>query len=144
MEINTKAKVKAIEEISINSTPEKIWNTLFNIHDWPKWNTDIKKIELQGELREGTKFKWKSGPGMITSQIKEIVPNKRLSWVGKTLGIKAIHIWEIDQRDGTMYLRTSESWQGLPARLFKSSSQKTLEKAIHTGLELIKLQSEKN
>ena len=142
MEINNKAPVKASEEIEIKSNQEKIWNTMINIADWTKWNPDIKKVLINDVPHVGLNFKWKSGPGMISSQILYLTPNNCIAWKGNTFGIKAIHIWNIEEKEGYCIVKTSESWEGLPTKLFKSSSQKILEKAIHNGLEYLKKECE--
>lgn len=142
MEINEKAPVKEAGEIEIDSTPEKVWNIMINFHEWPNWNPDIKKVEINGPIIEGTVFKWKAGPGTITSRLQQIVPYKTLGWSGKTFGIKAIHIWNIEQKNGSTIVKTKESWEGIPARLFKKSSQKSLKKAIESGLINLKKQAE--
>jgi hypothetical protein len=94
-------------------------------------------------LREGSTFRWKSGPGTITSTLREIEAPRRIAWTGVTLGIKAIHTWKIEPREGGSLVTTEESWDGWIAKLTRRASQRTLEKALAQGPTHLKLEAER-
>ncbi len=144
IKINEKAPVIARAKIEINADPELVWEIMANIEEWPRWNPEIKSAIISGDLSEGTNFQWKAGPGTITSQILEVDPPKTLAWKGKTMGIKAIHLWNIDFINEKTVVSTEESWDGIIVHLMKGTMQKSLQKSINAGLEYLKIESEKN
>jgi hypothetical protein len=48
-------------------------------------------MAMQGAVARGSTFRWKAGPGTITSRIERVEPPRLIAWTGKTLGIHAIH-----------------------------------------------------
>jgi hypothetical protein len=104
------------------------------IDRWPSWNPDVKSMSMEGPLAEGSVFRWKAGPGTITSTIQRVEPPRLIAWTGKTLGISAIHFYWLEPRAGRTLVRTEESYSGLVARLLRGSLQKTLVSALADGL----------
>jgi Uncharacterized conserved protein len=90
VEIDTSAPAVARGEIEIAAPPEIVWRVLTDIANWPSWNPDIKSVSLEGPLAAGTRFRWKAGPGTITSTLQTVDPPRRIDWTGKTFGIKAV------------------------------------------------------
>jgi uncharacterized protein YndB with AHSA1/START domain len=132
-EADGEAPVFAQSEVEISASPSEVWEVMADIDEWPKWNPDIKSAELNGPLEEGSTFRWKSGPGTITSRLQHVERPRRIAWSGKTLGISAKHVWELEETEDGTLVRTLESWEGLPARLFRKSSQRTVETALRDG-----------
>lgn len=110
---------------------------------WPSWNPQITAITVEGALEPGTRFRWRSGPGTITSLLRAVDPPHELGWSGKTLGIKAVHVWRLQAIAGGTRVTTEESWRGWPARLLRTRMTRTLEDAIRTGLASLKAESER-
>lgn len=136
--IDDKAPVVAVGEIDIDAPAGEVWDMITDIDRWPEWNPDVKSARLEGELTPGSEFKWKAGPGTIRSRLVEVDPGRSIAWTGRTMGISAVHVWRLQPTTTGTRLVTEESWDGLPARLFRSSSQKTLDTSIQTGLAAIK------
>ena len=111
--------------------------------DWPAWNPDVKSMSFEGEVAPGTRFRWKAGPGTITSTIRDVDPGRSISWTGRTLGIDAVHAWELEPRDGGTLVTTAESYDGLVARVLRRPLQKTLDGALVSGLRHLKDESER-
>jgi hypothetical protein len=84
---------------------------------------DVKSMTMQGDVAPGSMFRWKAGPGTITSTIQRLEPQRLIGWTGKTLGIKAIHFWHLDPRNGKTLVRTEESYEGLVAQLLRLPSE---------------------
>jgi len=141
--INRRAPVTGSRQIGIAAPPALAWDVLTAIERWPSWNSDVKTAAIEGAVREGTKFRWKSGPGTITSTIHDVEPPSRIAWTGKTFGIRAIHVHTLEGRDGETVVRTEESYDGLVARIFKGPLKKTLDRALRDGLERLKLETER-
>jgi uncharacterized protein YndB with AHSA1/START domain len=143
MEVNHGAPVVASDRIDINADPDTVWEVISAIDAWPSWNPAIKTASLNGPLAEGTTFRWKAGPGTITSTLRQVSPPQVLAWTGRTMGIKAVHVYQLEPREGGTVVHTAESWEGLAARLMRRSMQRQLENALGPGLERLKEESER-
>ena len=143
MEVNQSAPVVASDQIDVNADPATVWEVISAIDAWPSWNPAVKAASMHGPLAEGTTFRWKAGPGTINSTLQQVDPPHVLGWTGKTLGIKAVHVYRLEDRDGRTTVYTAESWEGLIARLLRRSMQRQLETALRPGLERLKQESER-
>jgi uncharacterized protein YndB with AHSA1/START domain len=143
MEINRDAPATAEGELHIDADPQTVFAVLAAIDHWPSWNPDVKSIQLQGPVQPGTTFRWKAGPSSITSTLQVVDPPRELAWTGTTMGIRAVHVFRLQpSQDGTL-ARSEESWEGLPARLLKGYSRRTLDKGIHSVLSYLKAEAER-
>jgi uncharacterized protein YndB with AHSA1/START domain len=106
---NTSAPVLGQSEIEIAAPPELVWEVLTTIERWPDWNPAVKKVSMRGGLTEGTIFRWKAGPGTISSTIQRVEPPRLIAWTGQTFGIKANHVYTLEPRDGKTFVKTEES-----------------------------------
>ena len=140
--INGQAPVVGASELEIAAAPETVWDVLTAIDRWPSWNPDVKSMSLEGPLAAGSVFRWKAGPGTITSTIRRVEPQQLIAWTGRTLGIDAIHVYRLEPRDGGTFVRTDESYEGLVARLLRGSLQKRLDRALADGLRYLKDEAE--
>jgi uncharacterized protein YndB with AHSA1/START domain len=140
--INEEAPIVGRSEIEIDAAPEVVWDLLTAIDRWPSWNPDVKSMTMEGPPAEGSVFRWKAGPGTITSTIRRIEPPRLIAWTGKTLGIRAIHFYRLEPREGGTFVRTEESYEGLVARILRGSLQKTLDRALADGLGYLKNEAE--
>jgi uncharacterized protein YndB with AHSA1/START domain len=141
--INEEAPIVGASEIEIAAPPEVAWEVLTAIERWPSWNPEVKAASIQGGIDEGTEFRWKAGPGTITSTIQHVEAPRRIAWTGKTFGIKAIHVHTLEARNGATLVTSEESYNGLVARLFRGRLQKTLDSALENGLRRLKAEAER-
>ena len=142
-EINESAPIKGASETEIDAAPELVWDVLTAVEGWPSWNQDVKSVSVDEPVREGTTFRWKAGPGTITSTVRSVEVPRRIAWTGKTFGIKAVHVYRLEPRAGKTFVRTEESYEGLVARVFRGQFQKTLDKALEDGLASLKNEAER-
>ena len=138
MDARRDAPVFAEGEIQIRADVQVVWDLMARIDDWPRWNPDIKSARLEGPLAEGSRFTWRSGPGTITSTLRSVRSRQEIGWSGRSLGITALHVWRLDSTPGGTVVRTEESWEGLPARLLRGWSHRTVKSAIDSGLRHLK------
>ena len=120
-------------EITINASPERVWNVLTAFNDYPKWNPFIKSIS--GELLAGKKLlvniQLQGSKGMLFKpELQKIIKHKELRWKGKFL-FKGIfdgeHYFIIDQNnEGTSTFIQGEIFSGLLVSFFKGILEKTL------------------
>lgn len=142
-QINTNAPVQCTKTIVINAAPEKVWATITGINQWANWQTDITNPSLAGPLQPGSTFVWTTGGAKITSTLHTVEPYTNFGWTGKTFGMFAIHNWVITPLGTQTQVTVEESMQGLPARLFKTAFNKSLEKGMQHWLALLKATCEK-
>ena len=135
--------VSGAAEIDVAAPVETVWRVLTDLERWPSWNPDVTSMSVDGPLAEGTVFRWKAGPGTIVSRIERVDPLRLVAWSGKTLGVKAMHVWHFEQVGETTHVRTQEALHGIVARVLRSSLQKTLDSALESGLRNLKAEAER-
>jgi len=143
MKINESAPVIAAHEVEIDACPEVIWDIIVAVSRWPAWNPDVRATFIEGNLQAGTSFSWKAGPGTIRSTVLQMEEPHRLLWSGTTLGIKAIHLWQIERRGEKTIVRSEESWEGLLPRILRATMQRMLSRSIQQGLIHLKREAER-
>lgn len=143
MEVNRDAPVLARAEAEIAADPDTVWEVLTAFEDWPSWNPDVSSVSLEGDIAEGTAFRWKAGRVTINSTLRQVERPRTLAWTGKTTGIDAVHVWRLEPRDGGTLVRTEESWKGLLVRLLRGPMRKSLQKAVDGGLQHLKAEAER-
>ncbi|HTE68544.1 MAG TPA: SRPBCC family protein [Actinomycetes bacterium] len=143
MDINRNAPATAEGERQIAADPQTVFAVISAIDQWPSWNPDVKSVELQGPVQEGTVFRWKSGPSTLTSTLQVVDPPHEIAWTGTTMGIKAVHVFRFQANDVGTLARSEESWEGLIASLLKGYSRKTLDKGIRSVLAHLKTEAER-
>jgi hypothetical protein len=143
MEIENAAPAIARGEIDVAASPEIVWGVLTDIAGWPGWNPDVRSASLEGPLASGTRFRWKAGPGTITSTLQRVDPPHFIGWTGTTMGIRAIHVHRLEARGDSTLVRSEESWDGLLVRLLRRSLTRTLQKGIDSGLGHLKAEAER-
>jgi uncharacterized protein YndB with AHSA1/START domain len=141
--IDPRAAVVGASEIEIGASPETVWDVLAAFQDWPSWNPDVKWASVDGEIAEGTQFRWKSGPGTITSTLQKVERPRLIAWTGRTLGIDAFHVWRLEPQNGATLVRTEETFDGFLARIFRRRLRKSLIAALESGLRHLKSEAER-
>lgn len=140
---NPNAPVRCSKSIIIKASPDNVWNVLANIDNWASWQTDIKNPKLNGPVKPGSTFDWKTGGAGIHSTLHTVEPAQILGWTGKTFGMYAVHNWTLTEVPGGTQVSVDESMEGFLAGLFKSSFNKNLARDMQHWLELLKAESEK-
>jgi len=140
--VNQDAPAVATGEIEIQADPEVVWDVLADIEGWPSWNPDVKEATLTGGLKEGSIFRWKAGPGTITSTLEKVERPREIGWRGKTMGISAVHVYKLEPHAQGTKVHTEESFDGLIVRLLRGPMRKSLQKTIEEGLAHLKREAE--
>jgi hypothetical protein len=121
---------------------EMVWGILSDLENWPAWNKSVSKIRVDGPIQAGTSFAWAGGGSRIVSRLEEVVPPTRIAWSGKTFGIRATHVWELEEKGLGTQVHTEESFEGLVAILFRRYARKTLAKSLDQGIAALKAEAE--
>jgi len=135
------APVKAESEGFIDAPITVVWKGLTDLAAWPKWNTDVTSIRVDGPIAPGTKFRWKAGGFPISSQLEEVVRPTKVAWKGRTLGISAVHKWTLEARGGGTLVHTEESFDGLLPRLLPGMMQRSLAKTLAKHIQMLTAES---
>jgi uncharacterized protein YndB with AHSA1/START domain len=143
MDINRAAPATAAGETQIDADPQTVFSVISGIDEWPSWNSDVKAAKLEGPAQPGTAFRWKSGPSSIVSTLEVVDPPNEIAWTGRTMGVRAIHVFRFEPRDGGTLARSEESWEGFIASLLKGFSRRTLDKGIRGVLSQLKAEAER-
>jgi uncharacterized protein YndB with AHSA1/START domain len=138
MNIDQNAPMIARNEILVASPIEQVWQLLTDIERWPEWQPDISFAKLDGSLTEGTRFRWKAKGLNMTSILREVESNRRISRTGVSMGMKAIHIWTLEPQSNGTCVITEESLSGWLACLLKVFDTTFLEKSLKTSLQILK------
>lgn len=137
------APIVAAREIEIDAAPEVVWAVLTAFEAWPSWNAHVRSMLIRGDVARGSVFRWKAGPGTITSTIERVEAPWLIAWTGTTLGIKAVHFYWLEPRADRTLVRTEESYDGLLAHLFRRPLRKSLNQALTDGLRDLKAEVER-
>ena len=141
--IRDDAPVVSSAEAEIDATIERVWEVLTAVEQWPAWNPDVKSVSIVSPIAAGSTFRWKAGPWTISSRVEHLDRPGLIAWSGRTLGIRAFHVWRLEGRNGKTLVRTEESYDGLVARLLRRPLQKTLDTALADGARYLKAEAEK-
>ena len=140
-QVQEDAPVQAADEVTIHASPEKVWQLLSGIREWPQWQANVSAVQINGPLAAGTVFTWKNGSTKITSRLALVEPGRRIAWTGKALGAHAVHLWTLEALpDGETRVKTSESMDGFMLKRFYSS--KELADSLRVWLEALKHKAE--
>ena len=141
--IDPTAPVRNRSEIEVDASPEVVWEVLTDFGSWPSWNPDVKSMTIDGPVEPGTVLRWKSGPSTITSELQSVEPPRSISWTGKTMSIRAFHVWSLEAKDGKTVVRSDETFQGTVARIFRRPLQKAIDKSFVDSLSRLKAEAER-
>ena len=124
-------------EITINTTPEKVWSVLTNFNTYPNWNPFIKSIK--GQVVVGEKITVRIEPpatkGMtFKPKVISFIKHKELSWLGHLLfpGLfDGKHKFQlVDNNNGTTTFIQSEKFSGILVPLFKKKLNQNTRKGF--------------
>jgi uncharacterized protein YndB with AHSA1/START domain len=142
MEINSNAPLVDQHSIVIHAPRGVVWQLLTEIERWPEWHPGITRAHLDGPLAPEMVFRWTSGGMAIVSTIRDLEPEQRFGWTGKTLGTSAQHVWTLEETvDGTR-VATAESMSGWLVYPVKMITPRFLADALHTWLAALKQAAE--
>lgn len=142
MDIDHDAPLTARDQVSIDAPVEKVWADLTAIERWPDWQSGVSSAELEGPLDTGTRFEWKANGLKVVSTIEILEPEHRIGWSGKSMGMNAIHRWELEQEHEGTRVVTEESLSGWLAWMLKVFDRDFLKKSLDASLQELKAQAE--
>ena len=142
-EVPRDAPAYASSEALVAAPVDVVWGVLTGLEDWPKWNVSVSRMDCRGPVVVGTEFHWLAGGVAIHSRIEELDAPRRVVWTGRTMGIRAVHAWELTPAGGGTNVRTEEAFEGLIVRLFAGRMRRELDRALAQGLDALKREAER-
>ena len=132
--------VHVSNQIVIDAPADTVWAWLIRAGSWPNWYTnsaDIHFLSHAGpDLRDRSRFRWKTFGARITSKVLEFEPERRLAWDAHGVGISAWHAWLLTpQPGGTTHILTEETQNGWRARLAHTLRPARLSRCHQLWLE---------
>lgn len=143
MDVDDQAPVRARAEGLIRAPRDLVWNVQAGLEGWPDWNPDVAEMRVLGSIEAGTRFKWKAGGLKIASELREVDPPRAIGWTGRTLGIRAVHVWRFSEVDGGTRVTTEESFAGLLPRLLRGPTRRMLASSLEKGIEALRVECER-
>lgn len=139
-QINENAGIRDSHSTIINASIEKVWGILVDMENWPEWNSEVKKVTLNGEVAEGTTFTWTQGRTHGNSQIQQVKKPSSLTWTSKAKLVKRIYVWTLESDENQTIATISASFQGTLVVLVENH-QKVYNELLN-WLELLKKEAE--
>jgi len=115
-----KAAVHARNEIDIQATPDTVWSWLVRAKTWPSWYSNSHDVVIEGGasiLGPGSKFSWKTFGVTLSSRVEEFVPNQKITWSSRGMGVNSFHVFLIEGRSSGCHVLTEETENGWLANL---------------------------
>lgn len=137
-DVDPSARVRASASTLVEAPIERVWAALSDLQRWPVWNSHVQWVEMGVPLAIGSRFKWKADGWVIRSTVEALEAPVRIGWSGRALGVRARHVWRLRPLGETTEVSTEESFEGLFARLFPSSTRKAILDALNQGLHALK------
>ena len=109
-------------QVFVAAPPSAVWRVLTDFAAYEQWNPLIPRLEGRAEpgakLRETIRVPGRK-PGVLTSTITALEPEKELRWVGGLpIGLfRGEHTQTLAPRDGGTLVRNREVYSGPFARL---------------------------
>ena len=109
-------------QLVIPAPAEHIWPWLIRAELWPTWYSnsgDVHFLSHAGpDLRNRSRFRWKTFGVRITSKVLEFEPSRRIGWDAHGIGVAAYHAWVLTpMQDGSTHVLTEETQTGWLASL---------------------------
>ena len=143
MEIDHAAPAVAEGQIQVDATPDVVFEVLSDLLGWPSWNSDVRSISVSGPVQPETRFRWKAGGATMSSTLEVVDPSSEIGWTGKAMGINAVHVFQLEGRNGGTLVKSQESFRGLIPSVLKSYSRKVLQRGIDGILSALKVEAER-
>jgi uncharacterized membrane protein len=139
-QIHKTAPVTAVVEVVANAPVGLVWKLLADINGWPRWQSDISRVNAPTPLVFGSDFDWAIDGSPVHSRLELIKAGRRLAWISFTGSRQTIHVWTLEALSGNKTRITSaESMDGKPMPL----TSKELAESDQAWLNALKVAAER-
>jgi hypothetical protein len=103
------------ESVHINAPLDKVWTLFKDLACWQDWNSVMKEVSSGSpSIEKGWAFKFSLRPFIfpvnIEPFVEEVIPNKRVVWMGSKFGIFSRHDFFFEESGGGATVRSRESF----------------------------------
>ncbi len=128
------------ESVHINAPLDKVWTLFTDLACWQDWNSVMKDVSSGSpSIEKGGAFKFCLRPFIfpvnVEPFVEEVIPNKRVVWIGSKFGIFARHEFFFEESGGEAIVRSRESFRSMavdsislifPERVIREMTRKLL------------------
>ncbi len=110
--------------MTINATPEAVWDILVDVSTWTDWNTTVEEIEGTAGPGGKVKLRTKANPGRAFQlKVTEFSPPGRMVWAGgMPLGLfKGERTYTLAKQDESTEFTMTEVYSGLMSGMITKS-----------------------
>jgi uncharacterized membrane protein len=143
LSINASASAITRANVTVDAPADAVFAILSDVADWPSWQNSVSSVEVDGTVGMGTTFRWKSGGSRIASTIELFEPPHAIGWRGRTLGIRAVHIWRFTPLGSATRVETEESFEGWLASALAPVIRRVLRQSVDTAVADLKREAER-
>jgi hypothetical protein len=116
------APVHVRNALWIDASATVLWAWLIREPLWSTWYANASSNwaqanALRHDLQPGSTFYWQTFGVKVTSQVAEFVPEQRIAWSARGIGLDAYHAWLFVPAEEGCWVLTEESQYGWGARL---------------------------
>lgn len=117
--------------------PEVLWDKLADLPGWGDWNSAAFIISVDGPPVAGTRFRWTAGRLPVASILQVADRPRAFGWTGRSIGIRARHVWRFEPAPGGTRLVTQEFMEGLLPSLFPGAMTRVVQQALEKGAQAL-------
>lgn len=132
---------KSVEtEISIEASPEEVWNILMEVSTIKEWNNVL--VPVNGEFEIGNKIKYEfyqeenGKPVVMNAEVKNLVPYKLINQGGGTTGILTFnHSYILSLKNNATTVKIIEKYSGIMVNFWNPEPVKEAYKRLLIQLQ---------
>jgi hypothetical protein len=102
--------------IDIAASPERAWQAVSDVADWPRWTTSMTEVQRldEGPLRVGSRARIKQ-PGLpvLVWEVTELAAGTSFTWVARTPGVVVTASHEVVATADGSRLTLGVAWTGI-------------------------------
>jgi hypothetical protein len=106
------------ESVEIQAPLRIVWRVFSTMEDWQSWNLVCENccIVSGDGMAENTCFSFQMRPYYLPIKVMPTItkckPGKEVIWEGSRFGVKAVHSFIFEEKEGAVRLVSSESFHG--------------------------------
>lgn len=135
--VDPTAPARAEGHIGIATPPEKVWDALARVENWPSFRADVTQAQTGGTASSGRTFTWRANGLPVESRFAIVERPTRLTWSNSAPGMSASCVYEFHRtEDGHTLIRCEESMDA--SEIAPHIDDAVLGEGIRTWLEGIR------
>ena len=129
-------------ELAMDASCDALWAWLIRASLWPTWYINSAHVQFPDgggpDLTLGARYRWMTFGVTIDSTVLEFVPEERIAWNARGLGVDAYHAWVMRRTPQGCHVLTEETQHGWLARLGNLLMPNRMHKYHQVWLEALR------